>query len=45
LWPPAPHPDEARLPTIILTTGGMLAAILPAAWAVWGSENLPRLLW
>ena len=35
LWPPAPRPDEARLPTIILTVGGILAATLPAAWAVW----------
>lgn len=36
LWPPAPRPEQARLPTMILTIGGILAAILPAAWVVWG---------
>lgn len=36
LWPPAPRPEQARLPTVILTIGGILAAILPAAWVVWG---------
>jgi hypothetical protein len=35
-----PRPEEARLPTIILTivVGGILAALLPAAWVVWGES-------
>ncbi len=37
LWPSALRPDEARLTTIILIIGGILAGILPAAWHVWGS--------
>lgn len=38
LWPPAPRPEEARLPTLILVVGGILAALLPAAWVVWGES-------
>lgn len=40
LWPPAPRPDQARLPTIILVVGGILAATLPTAWEVWGNDLL-----
>lgn len=32
LWPPVPHPETDRVPAIILTVGGMLVALLPAAW-------------
>ena len=35
LWPPPDHPERAALPTIILTVGGVLAVLLPAAWYVW----------
>lgn len=35
LWPPPDHPEQAALPTIILTIGGVLAVLLPAAWYVW----------
>lgn len=35
LWPPAPRPESARLPTLILVIGGILAAIIPAAWIVY----------
>lgn len=36
LWPPVPHPETDRVPAIILTIGGILAVVLPAAWSVWG---------
>lgn len=35
LWPPVPHPEQDRPRLIILTIGGLLAALLPAAWHVW----------
>ncbi len=35
LWPPVPHPETDRVPAIILTVGGMLVALLPAAWHIY----------
>lgn len=35
LWPPVPHPETDRTPALILTMGGMMAVLLPAAWVVW----------
>jgi hypothetical protein len=35
LWPPAPHPERDRPQAIILALGGLLAALLPAAWQIW----------
>lgn len=35
LWPPVPHPEMDRTPALILTMGGMMAVLLPAAWVVW----------
>ena len=35
LWPPVPHPETDRVPAIILTLGGLLAVLLPAAWYLW----------
>ena len=35
LWPPVPHPERDRPRLIILTLGGLLAALLPAAWTIW----------
>ncbi len=35
LWPPVPHPETDRPRLIILTVGGLLAALLPAAWTIW----------
>lgn len=35
LWPPVPHPETDRVPLVILTIGGSLAVLLPAAWHVY----------
>lgn len=35
LWPPVPHPERDRRQLVILTLGGLLAALLPAAWSIW----------
>jgi hypothetical protein len=35
LWPPVPHPERDRPQLIILALGGLLAALLPAAWTIW----------
>ncbi|HYH13222.1 MAG TPA: hypothetical protein VD789_12765 [Thermomicrobiales bacterium] len=35
LWPPVPHPETDRVPAAILTIGGALAVLLPAAWEVY----------
>ena len=35
LWPPVPHPERDRRQLVILTLGGVLAALLPAAWTIW----------
>ena len=35
LWPPAPHPEQDRPRAFILLIGGLLAALLPAAWTIW----------
>jgi hypothetical protein len=35
LWPPVPHPERDRAQLVILAVGGVLAALLPAAWAIW----------
>lgn len=35
LWPPVPHPETDRPRLIILAVGGLLAALLPAAWSIW----------
>lgn len=32
LWPAVPYPERDRIPLIIVTVGGALAALLPAAW-------------
>lgn len=36
LWPPVPHPETDRVRLVILAVGGLLAALLPAAWSAWG---------
>lgn len=35
LWPPVPHPETDRVPMAILTVGGLLAVLLPAAWEIY----------
>lgn len=35
LWPPVPHPETDRVPSVILTIGGLLAVLLPAAWEIY----------
>lgn len=35
LWPPVPHPERDWRQLLILTLGGLLAALLPAAWSIW----------
>lgn len=35
LWPAVPHPERDRNQLVILVAGGLLAALLPAAWAIW----------
>jgi hypothetical protein len=35
LWPPVPHPERDRPQLMILALGGLLAALLPAAWTIW----------
>lgn len=35
LWPPVPCPERDRWPLVTLALGGLLVALLPAAWALW----------
>jgi hypothetical protein len=35
LWPPVPHPERDLPRLVILAVGGLLAALLPAAWSIW----------